>query len=134
MLIKSTTPHVVRDKKSTGKCFKEVTPVSAPLYARSLTAVRSALKAESTTGSVGCLPRSHSTRWAHPKPENTTAFTPCPGNVLSPTQYRPCRTTQSNDSSIKLWMQSDTKEPVTPLLSHHTSDTPAVDKEVLHSR
>ena len=90
------------------------------------------------TGSVGCMPRSHSTcrqiidstvtelqpqpkfrlclvcnargtmtqrepsvlpppytdcgertLWAQPKPEKTTALTPCPGKVLSPTQYRP---------------------------------------------
>jgi hypothetical protein len=27
--------------------------------------------------------------WAQPKPLNTTALTPCPGNVLSPTQYSP---------------------------------------------
>mmetsp|Transcript_28796 Transcript_28796/g.73402 ORF Transcript_28796/g.73402 Transcript_28796/m.73402 type:complete len:206 (+) Transcript_28796:903-1520(+) len=49
----------------------------------------SALYARSTTGQVGSMPRSHATRCAQPKPLNTTAFTPCPGNVESPTQYRP---------------------------------------------
>ena len=58
--------------------------------AASRAADSSLLYAPSMTGSVGIMPRSHSTRWAHPKPENTTALTPCPGNVLSPTQYRPC--------------------------------------------
>ena len=57
--------------------------------ARSRTAPNKLLYAGSRTGMVGCLPRSHNTLCAHPKPEKTTAFTPCPGKVESPTQYSP---------------------------------------------
>ncbi len=59
-------------------------------HARSRTAPSSALYPASSPGSAGARPRSVSTRCAQPKPEKTTAFTPWPGNVLSPTQYRPC--------------------------------------------
>ena len=58
-------------------------------HARSRTTPRRPLYAGSKMETVGYLPRSHSTLCAQPKPENTTAFTPCPGKVLSPTQYKP---------------------------------------------
>lgn len=49
----------------------------------------SLLYAPSMMGKVGCRPRSHKARCAHPKPLKTTAFTPWPGKVESPTQYNP---------------------------------------------
>ena len=67
--------------------------------AASRAADSSLLYAPSMIGSVGLMPRSQSTRCAQPKPENTTALTPCPGNVLSPTQYRPCTSQASHDCS-----------------------------------
>lgn len=45
----------------------------AAAHERSRTAASSALYPSSTPGRRGALPRSHSTRWAHPNPENTTA-------------------------------------------------------------
>ena len=45
-------------------------------YAFARTVLRKELKASSRTGMVGRSPRSHRTRCAHPKPENTTALTP----------------------------------------------------------
>ena len=50
----------------------------------------------STEGHVGSNPRSHSARCAHPKPLKTTALTPCPGKVESPTQYRPGMSVELN--------------------------------------
>lgn len=45
----------------------------AAAHERSRTAASRALYPSSTPGRRGALPRSHSTRWAQPKPENTTA-------------------------------------------------------------
>jgi len=71
-------------------------------HARSRTAPSSALYPASSPGSAGARPRSVSTRCAQPKPEKTTAFTPWPGNVLSPTQYRPCAPPEARQATDTL--------------------------------
>ena len=85
---RSTWSHACSDSMSNRGSGKY--KASALLrHTRSRTAPSSALNPASSPGSDGALPKSHSTRCAQPKPEKTTALTPCPGKVLSPTQYSP---------------------------------------------
>lgn len=56
--------------------YARMTFMAGPAYDASRTVLSSLLKAPSSRGQAGSLPRSTSTRCAVPKPLNTTALTP----------------------------------------------------------